>query len=196
MPPTMHACHTCVATATFVHCIPCLWQVEAELKEQIEKMFSIKNPKAEHIQENLDHGRIEKRTCEVIDYLDFLDTKKQWNSLKTIVRITSERTDKKTDKTSLEIRYYISSLESDAKLHNESIRKHWSIENNLHWCLDVVMKEDGQLNYTGNSAENMNIIKKMALGLIARDKSRKISKARKIKAALMEDEYREKLLFS
>ncbi len=95
---------------------------------------------------------------------------------------------------SCETRFYISSLPCNAKLINNSIRSHWAVENNLHWCLDVIMKEDGQLNYIGNAAENMNMMKKMELGMLANEKSIKSSKARKMKKALLDGSYRELLL--
>lgn len=167
---------------------------QAELKEQIEKVFRIQNSEMIDIQEDCDHGRIEKRTCEVITRLDFLDTKENWTGLRSIIKITLERTIKKTDIYSCETRYYISSLLGDATLINNSIRSHWAIENNLHWCLDVIMKEDGQLNYIGNAAENMNMMKKMALGMLANEKSTKSSKARKMKKALLDEDYRELVL--
>lgn len=167
---------------------------QAELKEQIEKVFRIQSNEMIDIQDDLDHGRIEKRTCEVITKLDFLDTKENWTGLRSIIKITSERTIKKTGLYSCETRFYISSLLGDARLINNSIRSHWAIENNLHWCLDVIMKEDGQLNYIGNAAENMNMMKKMALGMLANEKSSKLSKAKKMKKALLEEAYRELLL--
>jgi predicted transposase YbfD/YdcC len=167
---------------------------QAELKEQIEKVFRIQKSEMTDIQEDCDHGRIEKRTCEVITKLDFLDTKENWSGLRSIIKITSERTIKNTDIYSCQTRFYISSLLGNAKLINNSIRSHWAVENNLHWCLDVIMKEDGQLNYIGNAAQNMNMMKKMALGMLANEKSIKSSKARKMKKALLDDEYRELLL--
>jgi len=167
---------------------------QAELKEQIEKVFRIQKSEMTDIQEDCDHGRIEKRTCEVITKLDFLDTKENWDGLRSIIKITSERTIKNTDIYSCETRFYISSLLGNAKLINNSIRSHWAVENNLHWCLDVIMKEDGQLNYIGNAAENMNMMKKMALGMLANEKSIKSSKARKMKKALLDNGYRELLL--
>jgi predicted transposase YbfD/YdcC len=167
---------------------------QAELKEQIGKVFRIQKSEMTDVEEDFGHGRIEKRTCEVITKLDFLDTKENWEGLRSIIRITSERTIKKTDKCSSETRYYISSLFENAKLINNSIRSHWSIENNLHWSLDVIMKEDGQRNYIGNAAQNMSMMKKMALGMLANEKSLKSSKARKMKKALMEESYRELLL--
>ena len=123
---------------------------QSELKEQIDKVFNIQEPQDQHTTEDLGHGRIEKRTCEVIQNLEFLDTKENWKNLESIIRITSERTDKKLDNSSSEIRYYISSATTTAENFNKYIRSHWAIENNLHWCLDVIMKEDGQRNYKGN----------------------------------------------
>lgn len=167
---------------------------QAELKEQIEKVFHIQTSEMIDIQLDCDHGRIEKRTCEIITELDFLDTKENWHGLRSIIKITSERTIKKTGFYSCEKRFYISSLLENAPLINNSIRSHWTVENNLHWCMDVIMKEDGQLNYVGNAAENMNMMKKMALGMLAKEKSTKYSKKRKMKIALIDQEYRELLL--
>lgn len=167
---------------------------QPELKEQVEKVFKIQKPTMVDVEEDLGHGRIEKRKCEIITNLDFLDDQNHWRNLNSIIRIVSERTDKKTDAYSCETRYYISSLKQDAKLLNNSIRSHWAIENNLHWTLDVVMKEDGQRNYIGNAAENMNMIKKMALAMLVNEKTIQKSKAKKMKKALLEDCYRELVL--
>lgn len=167
---------------------------QAELKEQVEKNFRIKSSESIDIQEDLDHGRIEKRTCEVISNLDFLDTKENWTGINTIVKIISERTIKKTGLYSCETRFYITSLNADAKQINNSIRTHWAIENNLHWTLDVIMKEDGQLNYIGNAAQNMNMMKKIALAMLANEKTSKKSKKKKMKYALIDKEYRELIL--
>jgi predicted transposase YbfD/YdcC len=167
---------------------------QPELKEQVEKVFRIQKSEMIDVQEDFGHGRIEKRTCEIIRKLDFLDGNEDWLGLNTIVKITSQRTIKKTDEYSCETRLYISSITGSASLINNSIRSHWSIENKLHWSLDVIMKEDGQLNYTGNGAENMNMIKKMALGMLANEKTMLKSKSKKMKRALLNDSYRELLL--
>ena len=167
---------------------------QANLKEQIEKVFNIQKPEMIDVEEDLGHGRIEKRTCEVITKLDFLDDKEDWKSLKSIIKITSERTNKKTDVYSCETRFYISSISKNAKLINNSIRSHWAIENNLHWTLDVVMKEDGQLNYIGNAPENMNIMRKTAMGMLVQEKTVKESKNIKMVKALLSDTYRELIL--
>lgn len=167
---------------------------QPELKEQIEKVFSIQKFNMIDVEDDFGHGRIEKRTCEVINTLDFLDGKEHWDSLHSIVKITSERYIKKTGESSVETRLYITSIKENAKLINNSIRSHWAIENNLHWSLDVVMKEDGQLNYIGNAAENMNMMKKIVLGMIVNEKTTKKSKAKKMKKALLDDDYRELII--
>ena len=167
---------------------------QSGLLGQVKKLFRIGNIADVHIWDDMGHGRIEQRTCSVITDLRFLDGRERWEGLRTIVRIESRRTDKRTGATSRETRYYISSLEGGAERHNRSVRAHWSIENNLHWMLDVVMKEDGQRNHKGNAARNMNMVKKMALAKIENDRSLKSSKKAKFKMALMDDSFRETLL--
>jgi predicted transposase YbfD/YdcC len=83
-----------------------------------------------------------------------MDGISEWNGLKSIVRIQSERYNKKTAQTSRQDRYYISSLPADATFINNAVRQHWAIENNLHWSLDVIFKEDDSLKKKGNSALN------------------------------------------
>lgn len=82
------------------------------------------------------HGRIEKRTCEIITSKEWIEST-QWPDLTTLVRITSERTIKLTGEQQQQTRYYISSKEAGAKIFNHMVRSHWSIENNLHWVMDV-----------------------------------------------------------
>jgi predicted transposase YbfD/YdcC len=86
---------------------------QQELKEQVEKVFRL-NPKTEaDVTLDFGHGRIEQRTCQAIDNLTFLDDKEDWPGLKSIAKVISERTDKRSGKKSTETRYYISSLKSN-----------------------------------------------------------------------------------
>lgn len=167
---------------------------QKELKQQIEKLFDNHTKRSISTEDDFGHGRIEKRTCEVITNLTFLDGKEDWKDLGSIVRITSEREFKKTGIKSIEYRYYISSIVENPNKINASIRSHWGIENNLHWNLDVIFNEDGQLKRKGNSAENFNIISKVALGLIENEKTEKKSKPLKRLHALLSDSYREKIM--
>ena len=167
---------------------------QKDLKEQIEKLFNSQNPTNEHIERDTGHGRMEKRVCRVIDNLIFLDGKQDWKDLKTIVEIKSEIYQKKSGKKSESVRYYISSEVANSKQMAQDIRSHWSIENNLHWNLDVIFKEDLQLKRKGNSTENFNMVLKLALGLLDAEKTKKKSKNMKRLKASIDDSYREKIL--
>jgi predicted transposase YbfD/YdcC len=164
------------------------------LKDNIEDFFNSKMERKSDQTLTQGHGRIEKRRCEVITDLEDFTGLKNWKNLHSIVRIYSERTIKNTGEKSTEFRYYITSIKDDAKRLNEAIRSHWGIENNLHWNLDVIFKEDGQLKRAGNAAENFNIVNKAALGLLDNEKSTKHFKPMKRMKASHSDEYRELIL--
>ncbi|MFV0506986.1 MAG: transposase, partial [Bacteroidales bacterium] len=78
---------------------------------------------------------------------------------------------------------------------NKAVRQHWSIENNLHWSLDVIFDEDRNLKKKENSAQNFNVVNKMALALLERENSTKASKPSKRAKAALSDKYREKLIW-
>jgi len=169
---------------------------QKSLKEQVVNQFNQTKPSS--VDESVDsgHGRVETRTCEVIDNLTTMDSLEKWKNLNSIVKITSKRYVKSTEKESTETRYYISSLKTDAKSMNQYVRKHWSVENNLHWNLDVVFKEDASLKKKDKAPVNFNIVRKMALAMIERDDYKKKSKnIRRLKAAL-DDKYRTKIITS
>lgn len=167
---------------------------QKELSQQVKKLFSIEPVKDSFTEHDMGHGRIESRTCQVIDHLTFFDDKQQWKGLSSIVRVISERTKKQTGFTTTEERYYISSLPADAQKIGSCIRQHWSVENKLHWSLDVIFKEDASLKKKGHSALNFNIIAKMGLTLIDKEKSTKKSKPSKRMMAALDDNYRDKLI--
>ena len=169
---------------------------QKELLDQTTKLFTLHSNEEGSYEHDLSHGRIEKRTCQVLDDLTFFDDADQWKGLQSIIKVSSERTIKSNGKTSSETRYYISSLPKNASKMNQAIRKHWNIENNLHWNLDVVFGEDSALKKKGFSALNFNIVLKTALTIINREKSTKKSKPTKRLKAALSDKYREKILFS
>ena len=108
--------------------------------------------------------------------------------------IESEVYHKKSGVTTTEQRYYITDLPPIAGTLNNRIRKHWSVENNLHWTLDVEFGEDKSRKRNGYSAENYNIILKTALTMLANDKSKKLSKKSKRLTAALDYKYRETIL--
>jgi len=163
------------------------------LLEQIEKVFTITKITSEATDNHIGHGRIEQRTCSVIDNLEFFDDYKDWPGLKTLVRIKATRIEKQTGKEEHSVRYYISSKGAHAKKFNQNIRSHWAIENKLHWVLDVNFKEDSSRKRKGNSAQNFGIISKVALTLIDRYPAKKPKTWKRLKAAL-NDQVREEML--
>lgn len=140
-----------------------------------------------------DHGRIEVRRCFAFDQLDCLAKPEQWPDLKSFAVIESERCIR--GKTTLERRFYLSSLPADASRLLPAIRAHWSVENRLHWCMDVAFADDQMRVRTGHAAHNLAILKHITLNLIRLDPIKRKGgiKARRFIAATS-DTYREHLL--
>lgn len=134
------------------------------------------------------HGRIEIRDCwtfEVEPWAEYFRTLDLWPHLTSVAMIRAER--HVGEEVSRETRYYITSLDSDAKLILHSVRCHWSIENSLHWVLDVAFREDDSRIRTGNAAENMSVLRRMTLNLLKQEKSVKLGiKNKRLKCALDE----------
>ena len=108
--------------------------------------------------------------------------KENWNGLSTIIKIISER--KVGAKTSLEERFYITSLDPDPEKLLKVIRSHWHIENKLHWTLDVAFNEDRCRVIKGAAPENFSVLRQLALNLLKREKSSKRSiKGKRLKSA-------------
>lgn len=160
---------------------------QQQLSDEIENAFSHRTSTSTHQTIEKSHGRIEERTCSVIQDLRFIDDDKQWEDLKSVIRIESKRTIKAA--TTQETRYYISNHLKDAASFLHTIRSHWSIENELHHVLDVTFNEDYCRKRQKNAAENFNIIRKMALNIVRSDKSSKASLRRKRKSAGWNNDY-------
>ncbi len=108
----------------------------------------------------------------------------KWHELKTIIKIESKREFKNSSKpTEKVIRYYISSLKAKAQDFQKAIRTHLSIENKLHWTLDVAFGEDASRKRKGNDAQNFSTLNKIALKLLKNEKTLKMGiKGRRLKA--------------
>ncbi len=164
------------------------------LLEEIEGTFKGLPIQNSHTDVDMGHGRVEIRKCDVISNFELIEQQNLWKNLTSVVRIAAEITDKKSGVTTHNTRYYISSIQPDAELINHSIRSHWGVENKLHWTLDVVMKEDNQLGRKDNLPENLNIIKKIGIGLLNKETTEKKSKPLKMQKAYGDDQYRELIL--
>lgn len=108
-----------------------------------------------------DHGRLERRSVRTVTRLEWLDNASGWKDLKTLIHYQCRRTEQ--EKTSITNHYYISSLEAGAERFGQVIRGHWSIENQLHWALDVTFGEDASRARKDHSPVNLNILRKTAL---------------------------------
>lgn len=124
-----------------------------------------------YINEEKSRGRLETREVWVTNQLDWLPQKDMWKDLNSVVCLKNTRVIK--DKASVEFRYYISSMQADAWKIGHAIRSHWSVENKLHWQLDVSYGEDDCKVRKDNGAENFSVIRRATLNLLKGDKKTK-----------------------
>lgn len=139
------------------------------------------------------HGRIEERTIRSADAGWLAERHPGWAKLSTIVAVTSRRTNKKTGEISSETRLFISSLPPEPQALADAIRAHWSIENNLHWTLDVAFREDECRIRKNHAPQNLANIRRFALNMLKQDTT-KISIKRKRFKALINTKYRAQML--
>jgi predicted transposase YbfD/YdcC len=120
------------------------------------------------------HGREERRTVRVLPAARHLspDLLGAWLGLLTLVMVVRVVTCTATGAVSQEVSYFISSLKPDARKIGQAIRSHWSIENGLHWVLDVVFREDARRVYDRTVAENVAFMNRLAVSLLRGDSSK------------------------
>ena len=141
----------------------------------------------------MNRGREEIRNYLMItDVVERIDPLRKWKKLTSIGMVESVRV--VDGKTSVETRYFISSLENDAQKLAEAIRGHWSIENSLHWVLDVAFKEDNSRIRKDNAPANFAVLRHIAVNIIGQNKSRKLSVRSKRFLATLDEKYSIELL--
>ena len=142
------------------------------------------------------HGRLEIRQCWTIcdvGLVNYLRNRAGWRNLRTIVKVVAER--RVNGETSRQDRYFISSLDSDARRMLRAVRSHWGIENSLHWVLDIAFDEDHQRVRKDNGPANFAVLRHIALNLLKQDKTVKVGiKAKRLKAG-WDEPYLLKVLF-
>ena len=141
-----------------------------------------------------DHGRIETRRCWVVedDAIRWLEKGNLWPGLKSIAAIEGRR--KMSGKTTVETRYFISSLAGRAAKLVNAAREHWGIENSLHYVLDVTLNEDASRIRKDNAPENLATLRKIVINLIKNAKNSKTSVRGSLKKAAWDNSYLERLL--
>jgi len=141
------------------------------------------------------HGRERMQGTFVSADLSAIPMAEDWTGLQSIVMVITELIGKdghpKTEK-----RYYLSSLGQNATEAANAIRSHWSIENSLHWVLDVAFREDDSRVRRDNGAQNLAVIRHAALNLLRQDKTSKLGIKNKRKKCAYDNDFLASLLFS
>jgi predicted transposase YbfD/YdcC len=130
------------------------------------------------------HGRYEQRTVQVLPAREYLSAAQSalWAGVLTLVMVTRVVWEQATEGQSTEVRYFLSSLPPNARRIGSAIRGHWSIENGLHWVLDVVFREDARRIYDRTAAENVAFLNRLALSLLRGDPSKSSLKVKRKRA--------------
>lgn len=141
------------------------------------------------------HGREEKRIYIKSDEVEWFNKDKKWRHVKSVIKEISYRIEQDVE-TKCE-KYYVCSYITDVVNLGKIIRGHWSIENNLHWVLDICFKEDLSRIRKNNGLENMALIRKIAYNLIKLDTrfKKNISTKRKMNIYNQDNKFLEELLF-
>ena len=154
---------------------------QATVFEQVSDYMKTNSQRLEQdVDLDFGSGRIETRTCYVVKDLRFIESVYQWKGIKTVIMIHAKR--ELSHKTQEEYRFYLSSKDQNAKYFNQRVRQHWSIENQLHWHLDISFDEDRCRTKMGNGCENHNTLRKIALQALQQQKDKHSVKERRKKA--------------
>jgi len=139
--------------------------------------------------ETLETGHHRKETRQVwvvsVSQLPPLHRQSQWVGLSTVVMVRRRR--QLWNKTTTEIQFYLIRLEADARRHNQVIRSHWSIENSLHWVLDVTFNEDASRIRQGHAAQNLGLLRHLSISLLKQEPSLLSLKMKRYKAGMDND---------
>ena len=162
---------------------------QRETFEHVEDSFRFNDGTCFNEEWEYDHGRYETRKCALIK-LSEIDRRgevySQWKDVRHLIRIQASR--QSSTGTTHETRYYLSNATlSDPAYFNKLVRGHWSIENQLHWHLDVTFGEDACRARSQHAPENLNILRKIALQRISQMKDKLSKKKRRYRASLNND---------
>lgn len=153
-------------------------QLIADLDEAI--LLNFQGMKHDYVMtRDAGHGRIETRRLWCTSDVSWVPDKERWVGLASAAVVECSR-QVHGGKTSVERRYYITSLPGDdAKAMLGAVRSHWGVENAVHWCLDVGFREDDCRIRTGHAAENFSRLRRLSLNLLKADKTTKVGIATK-----------------
>ena len=129
------------------------------------------------------HGRLVRRRIFASQEATLLAALSCWPELNTVLALESIRSLNGQHKVETQTRFFLSSAKDDPVLLAQAIRRHWAIENNLHWVLDVTFREDHSRVREHNAVCNWAMLRKIALNLLGRDPTKMSLKAKRKKAA-------------
>jgi len=138
------------------------------------------------------HGRTETRRCWSVEAPNWITGFDQWRDLQSLILVAATREIKEQSTT--ELRYYLSSLPPDAVRAAQAVREHWSVENSLHWVLDVAFREDESRVRVGNAPENLALVRKLTHNLLQQEKTLKRGVKTKRFLAALDEAYLLKVL--
>jgi predicted transposase YbfD/YdcC len=168
--------------------------LEADIQASMEAAFAADFVGFEHdvwVRERRGHGRVEEQVCQVLYNLEGLSTRADWVDLQAIVRVA--RTKIEDGQETFEVAHSICSRRGSAEELGSATRGHWGIENGLHWVLDVIFREDDNRLKDRRAAENLGLLRRVAVSLLRQDRS-KGSVSGKLLRAAWDDEFRFHLL--
>lgn len=173
---------------------------QGNLYDEVEKLFQSGISKGfegiEHSTyktEEIGHGRHEIRHYVMLSQIESrLNQDSAWSKLKSVGMVESVR--KVDGKTTVETRYFISSLENNVEQFANSVRSHWGIENSLHWILDVALREDDCRIRKDNAPQNFALLRQIAVNLLTKEKRVKRGIKNKQFLAAMDDNYLARVL--
>ena len=138
---------------------------------------------------NKGHGRIERRECWAFSgplSLEYLSAGQSLPELRSVIKVVGHRD--AGQGVAVQARYYISSLDSLAERLLAAIRAHWSIENSLHWSLDVTFGEDQNRIRNENAPQNLATLRQISHNLLKRETSLKVGiQGKRLQAGWKED---------
>ncbi len=145
------------------------------------------------VEENGGHGRLERRETWCTSDVGSLASRDEWKHLRSIAKVTATRT--VNGKEEREDRHYISSLAGDdAARIGAAVRRHWGIENSLHWVLDVAFREDDSRTRKDNAPQNLATLRHVAVNLLKNEKTARVGVKNKRLRAGWDEPYLLKVL--
>jgi len=161
----------------------------AEIKSYLDEAIARKAKELAFVEmPDKGHGRLEIRRYWQSGQLEWFEERSAWEGLQSVGVVESMR--ECNGQSSVERRYYLSSLTVDVQRFARAVRSHWSIENQLHWVMDVNFKEDQSRARSGYASENLATLRRWALNLIkADDQKKKRSLKGRMKAAGWDNRY-------